>query len=83
MLLSNNFFLKYVKNKIFLCTLYSYCFVCLDARNGSVVYTRLGKKICPSNAELVFSGEWGLIFLKELINDYDDAYIAFLNCPFY
>ena len=28
-----------------------------DARNSSVVYTRWGKKICPSNAKLVFSGK--------------------------
>ncbi|XP_078329472.1 uncharacterized protein LOC144624078 [Crassostrea virginica] len=30
-----------------------------DAGNSSVVYTRWGKKTCPSNAELVFSGYTG------------------------
>lgn len=31
----------------------------LDTRNKTVVYTRWGKKTCPSNAELVLSGKNG------------------------
>ena len=31
----------------------------IDTRNKTVVYTRWGKKTCPSNAELVLSGKNG------------------------
>ena len=31
--------------------------VTVDARNNSIIYTRWGKKTCPSNAELVHSGK--------------------------
>ena len=39
------------------CLIFYILSVKLDAGNSSVVYTRWGKKTCPSNAELVFSGE--------------------------
>ena len=55
-----------------------FSFAYLDARNSSVIYTRWGKKSCPSNAELVFSGEYVLAFFDMKVTKC--LWFCFINC---